>query len=157
MPALDAPASGVPASGVQVTEDPMPGVQLVAVRPAWVAGAGRRRHGDLRGDHEQGAMSSTWPQTEDPATLRIGESGSVYFRGRRACITAPVGPARRGQFERSRWIPTGLVGTYAAADLSADGDLAELGPGGRTGARRLGGCGPCRIDRGWPGGRIAPR
>jgi len=123
VPALDAPASGVPASGVQVTEDPMPGVQLVAVRPAWV----RVRAADGTVIYEaimnKGDVFDV-PQTEDPATLRIGESGSVYFRVD-GVHYGPVGP--RGAVSSNVALDSdSLVGTYAAADLSADGDLAEL-------------------------------
>ncbi|WP_420719811.1 RodZ domain-containing protein [Thalassovita sp.] len=68
------PAPSVP----QVVEAAAPGVEMVAVRPAWV----RVRAADgsviFEGIMEPG---DTWkvPQTEEAPTLRVGESGAIYF------------------------------------------------------------------------------
>lgn len=116
-------ADAVPSSGVQVTADPMPGVQLVAVRPAWV----RVRAADGTVIYEavmdKGDVFDV-PQTEEPATLRIGESGAVYFRVD-GVHYGPVGP--QGAVSSNVALNSdSLVGTYEVADLGADGDLAEV-------------------------------
>ena len=110
-------------SGVQVTADPDPGVTLVAVRPAWV-----------RVQTSDGAVifetimnagdTYSVPQTEDPAKLRIGESGAVYFaiNGQHY---GPVGPS--GQVTSNLALTVdGLTSAYDVADISADSDLAEI-------------------------------
>jgi cytoskeletal protein RodZ len=108
---------------VQVVEDPVPEVQLVAVRPAWV----RVRAADgtvlFEGVMEPG-QNFVVPATEEAASLRVGESGAMYFAVN-GVHYGPVGP--RGvvtsQVELS---PESLTGTYAVADLTADDDLAEI-------------------------------
>lgn len=116
------PRTGVP-SAVQVTAPAAPGVQLVAVRPAWV----RVRAADGTVIYE-GIMDAgdafDVPQTEDPATLRIGESGAVYFaiNGQHY---GPVGPA--GQVTSNLALSLdNLKSSYEVADLTADSDLAEV-------------------------------
>ncbi|MCW1951246.1 MAG: helix-turn-helix domain-containing protein [Octadecabacter sp.] len=108
---------------IQVTENPIPGVQLVAVRDAWV----RVRAADGTVLYET-VMSAgdtyNVPQTEDPATLRIGESGAVYFAVNGAHY-GPVGP--RGQVTSNLALSVdNLTTSYAVADLTADSDLAEV-------------------------------
>ncbi len=108
---------------VQVVEDPVPEVQLVAVRPAWV----RVRAADgtvlFEGVMEPG-QNFIVPATEEPASLRVGESGAMYFAVN-GVHYGPVGP--RGvvtsQVELSS---ESLSTTYALADLEADDDLAEI-------------------------------
>ncbi len=116
-------AGPVAPAGVQVTETPRPGVQLVAVRDAWV----RVRAADGSVIYET-VMSAgdtfDVPQTEEPATLRIGESGAVYF-AMNGNHYGPVGP--RGQVTSNVALSVdSLSETYAVADLSADNDLAEV-------------------------------
>jgi len=110
-------------SGVQVTEDPRPGVQLVAVRDAWV----RVRSADGSVIYEAiMTAGDTYdvPQTEAPATLRIGESGAVYFAVNGAHY-GPVGP--RGQVTSNLALSVdNLTENYTVADLTADSDLAEV-------------------------------
>ncbi len=117
---LTAPA--VPSS-VQVTENPRPGVQLVAVRDAWV----RVRAADGSIIYEAIMTAGDTfdvPQTEEPATLRIGESGAVYFAVNGAHY-GPVGP--RGQVTSNLALSVdNLTTTYEVADLTADSDLAEV-------------------------------
>ena len=123
----DAGAMAQPAqpdtAGVRVTADPRPGVQLVAVRPAWV----RVRAADGSVIYEavmNAGDTFDVPQTEEPATLRIGESGAVYFAVNGAHY-GPVGP--RGSVTSNLALSVdNLTETYAAADLSADSDLAEV-------------------------------
>lgn len=108
---------------IQVVEASAPEVQLVAVRPAWV----RVRAADgsviFEGVMEPG-QNFVVPTTEDPATLRVGESGALYFAvngthygpvGRKGVVTSNVELSAES-----------LTGTYALADLSADTDLAEI-------------------------------
>ncbi|EAR51629.1 hypothetical protein OG2516_03555 [Oceanicola granulosus HTCC2516] len=108
---------------VQVTEDPLPAVQLVAARDAWVRVTGPdgsvlfetiMEHGD----------TYTVPQTEEPATLRIGESGAVYFAvngnhygpvGPNGAVTSNVALSSEALLER-----------YQVADINADSDLSEI-------------------------------
>jgi len=114
-------------SQVQVTETPRPGVQLVAVRDAWV----RVRAADGSVIYEAvmtaGDMFDV-PQTEEPATLRIGESGAVYFAMNGAHY-GPVGP--RGQVTSNVALSVdNLTETYAVADVAADGDFCGLAQSG---------------------------
>ena len=108
---------------VQVTTDPLPGVQLVAVRPAWV----RVRAADgsviFEGILDAGDTYAV-PATEDPATLRIGESGAVYFAVN-GVHYGPVGPT--GAVTTNVALSAeSLTATYAVADLTQDDALAEL-------------------------------
>lgn len=123
--ALDAPATpdAVPGSTVQVTETPRPGVQLVAVRPAWV----RVRSADGTVIYEaimNAGDTFDVPQTEDPATLRIGESGAVYFAVN-GTHYGPVGPTGSVSSNVALSVDS-LQDTYQVADLTADNDLATV-------------------------------
>ncbi|KAA9008961.1 helix-turn-helix domain-containing protein [Histidinibacterium aquaticum] len=110
-------------SGVQVTEEPTPAVQLVAVRPAWVRVTSP--DGTTLYERTMGAGDTfTVPQTEEPATLRIGESGAVYFAVN-GDHYGPVGP--NGSVSSNVALSAGaLTDRYEVADLSADADLAEV-------------------------------
>lgn len=126
-PGLVADAGIVTAAGnapnIQVTENPRPGVQLVAVREAWV----RVRAADGSVIYEavmNAGDTFDVPQTEDPATLRIGESGAVYFAVNGAHY-GPVGPS--GQVTSNLALSVdNLTDSFAVADLTADSDLAEV-------------------------------
>ncbi len=64
------------------------------------------------------------PATEEPATLRVGESGAVYFAVN-GVHYGPVGPS--GVVTSNVALSTeNLTETYAVADLTADDDLAEI-------------------------------
>lgn len=108
---------------IQVTEEAPPGVQLVAVRPAWV----RVRAADGSIIYESIMNSGDTfdvPQTEEAATLRIGESGAVYFRVNGQHY-GPVGPS--GQVTSNVALSVdNLQSTYEVADLTADSDLATV-------------------------------
>ena len=107
---------------IQVNEAPVPEVQLVAARPAWV----RVRAADgtviFEGIMDAGDKFAL-PATEEPATLRVGESGAVYF----AINGVHYGPAGRAGTVTSNLALSSetLVQTYAQADLSADPGLAD--------------------------------
>ena len=110
-------------------EEPAPGVRVVAVRPAWV----RVRASDSSVIFE-GVMNAgdTYdvPTTEEPPTIRVGESGAVYFT---------VNGQHYGPAGESGSVTSGLAldaealtASYAVADLQKDEDLlryvAELQP-----------------------------
>lgn len=121
--AVSVPSGPAAGGGVQVTEDPRPEVQLVAVRPAWV----RVRAADGSVIYEavmNAGDTFDVPQTQEPATLRIGESGAVYFAVNGAHY-GPVGP--NGSVTSNLALSVeNLTETYAVADLTADSDLAEV-------------------------------
>lgn len=108
---------------IQVREAPAPAVEMVAVRPAWV----RVRSADGTVIYEatmQAGDTFTVPQTENPATLRVGESGAVYF----AVNGVHYGPAgARGQVTSNLALSVdNLTESYQVADLEADSALAEV-------------------------------
>lgn len=108
---------------IQVVEPDVPEVQLVAVRPAWV----RVRSADgtviFEGVMEPG-QNFVVPTTEEPAKLRVGESGAMYFAVN-GVHYGPVGQS--GVVTSNVALSTqNLTQTYAVADLSADNDLAEI-------------------------------
>ena len=117
---IDTPPGQAP---IQVSETPQPGVQIVAVRPAWV----RVRAADSSVIYE-GIMNAgdtfDLPNTEEPATLRVGESGAVYF----AVNGQHYGPAGENGTVTSNLALSvdNLTQSYALADLEADGDLAAV-------------------------------
>ena len=117
------PGDPVLGPAVQVTTDPIPGVQLVAVRPAWV----RVRAADGSVIYE-GILNAgdtyAVPATEEPATLRIGESGAVYFAVN-GVHYGPVGPT--GAVTSNVALSAeSLTTTYTVADLAQDSALAEM-------------------------------
>jgi cytoskeletal protein RodZ len=118
---------GVPGAGsvpmVQVTAGPVPELQLVAVRPAWVRVKAPDGSVLFEGILDAGQTYAV-PVTEQPATLRVGESGALYF-ALNGVAHGPVGPA--GTVTSNVALsPVSIAETYAVADLTADSDLAEL-------------------------------
>jgi cytoskeletal protein RodZ len=108
---------------IQVVEPDVPELQLVAVRPAWV----RVRSADgtvlFEGVMEPG-QNFVVPANEEPASLRVGESGAMYFAVN-GVHYGPVGAA--GTVTSNVELTTqSLTETYAVADLTADNDLAEI-------------------------------
>lgn len=119
LPGLD----GVAPNTVQVTEAPRPGVQMVAVRPAWVRVSAADGTVIFEAIMNAGDTFDV-PQTEEPATLRIGESGAVYFAMNGAHY-GPVGPA--GQVTSNVALSVqSLADRYSVAELTSDSDLAEV-------------------------------
>ncbi|MRU13892.1 DUF4115 domain-containing protein [Roseovarius sp. A21] len=106
----------------QVLETPPAGVRMVAVRPAWV----RVRAADGTVIYE-GIMNAgdTWdvPATEEPPTLRVGESGAIYFN----VNGQHYGPAgARGQVTSDLALDaTDLTEGYDVADMTRDEDLSR--------------------------------
>lgn len=107
----------------QVNEGPMAEVELVAVRPAWV----RVRAADGTVIFEgimNGGDTFALPATEEPATLRVGESGAIYFAVNGTAY-GPAGP--RGQVTSNLALSVdNLTEAYDVADLTRDGDLAKI-------------------------------
>ena len=107
----------------KVLEDAAPGVVMVAVRPAWV----RVRAADGSVIFEgimNGGDTYEVPMTQDPATLRVGESGAVYFAVNGQTY-GPAGP--RGSVTSKLALSVDhLTQTYALAEPTADEDLARV-------------------------------
>lgn len=113
----------------QVLADQPPGVRMVAVRPAWV----RVNAADGTVIYE-GIMNAgdIWdvPATEEAPTLRVGESGAIYFAVNGQHF-GPVGP--RGQVTSGLPLDAQmLTDALQVADITQDQDLqryvAELQP-----------------------------
>lgn len=107
----------------QVLEAPKPGVQLVAVRPAWVRVQAADGSTLFEAVMNAGDTYDV-PQGEEPAKLRVGASGAVYFAvngqtygpaGPRGAVTSNVALAAASLTER-----------YQPADPSRDSDLERM-------------------------------
>ncbi|MFA8442528.1 RodZ domain-containing protein [Yoonia sp.] len=108
---------------IQVVEPEVPEVQLVAVRPAWVRVQSADGTVIFEGVMAPG-QNFVVPATEEPATLRVGESGAMYFAVN-GVHYGPVGPS--GVVTSNVALTAqNLTDTYTVADLSADTDLAEI-------------------------------
>ena len=106
----------------RVVADPSPGVEMVAVRSAWVRVNAADGTVIFEGIMEAGDRYAV-PATEDPALLRVGESGSIYFAVNGQHY-GPVGP--RGTVTSNVALSVDhLTATYTVADLEADTDLAR--------------------------------
>ncbi|MGC1496739.1 MAG: RodZ domain-containing protein [Sulfitobacter sp.] len=111
--------SGVP----QVVEGPADMVRMVAAYPSWV----RVRAADGTVIFE-GVMNKgdTWdvPATEEPATLRTGESGALYFAMADGCF-GPVG-ARGSVTSNLPLHRQALAELYEPVDPTADTSLSRM-------------------------------
>jgi hypothetical protein len=108
---------------IQVVEPDVPELQLVAVRPAWVRVQAADGTIIFEGVMTPG-QNFVVPATEDPARLRVGESGAMYFAVN-GVHYGPVGPT--GVVTSNVELTTqSLTEVYAVADLSTDTDLAEI-------------------------------
>ena len=110
------------AASPKVVADPAPGVKMVAVRPAWV----RVRAADGSVIFEgilNAGDSYDVPATEEPPTLRAGESGAIYF----AVNGQHYGPAGEGGSVTSglQLDAQILTDAFKLADLSQDRDLSR--------------------------------
>ncbi|WP_245873068.1 helix-turn-helix domain-containing protein [Albidovulum inexpectatum] len=107
----------------QVVQPGPPGVELLAVRPAWVrvtAADGSILLEKILDAGERFAI----PPSEEPPTLRVGESGALYFvvAGQ---TYGPVG--KRGVVTKNVVLaPDAVTETYAVADIAQDSDLAQF-------------------------------
>ncbi len=120
---LSGGATGTPATPVpQVVANPNPGVEIVAVRAAWVRVNAANGSVIFEGIMQPGDRY-TVPATQEAPRLRVGESGSVYFAvngqhhgpvGRRGTVTSNVELSVEH-----------LTTAFAVADIEADGDLAR--------------------------------
>lgn len=110
-------------SDIQVVEPPVPQVQLVAARLAWVRVEAAGGVVLFEGIMEPG-QNFLLPATEDPATLRVGESGAMYF----AVNGQHYGPVGQRGVVTSNVVLSvdNLTASYALADLASDADLAEI-------------------------------
>lgn len=107
----------------QVVEQAAPALVMVAVRPSWV----RVRAADgsviFEGIMEPGDSYEV-PSTEEPPTLRAGESGAIYF-AMNGKHYGPLGP--RGQVTSN--VPLSMdnvTSSFQVANLEQDGDLARV-------------------------------
>lgn len=108
---------------VQVVAAAQPGVELLAVRPSWVQV--KTADGTVLFEKILDA-GERWsvPQLEDAPILRAGNSGSVYF----VVNGGAYGPAAPGAqvVKNVALSPEALTEKYAAADLTADPELAAI-------------------------------
>lgn len=126
----DATVASLPTQGasdvaapVQVVADAKPGVEVLAVRPSWVqvaAADGTVLFEKILDAGERYAV----PPLQDAPVLRAGNSGSVYF----LVNGQTFGPAAPGAnvVKNVSLSAEALTGSYAAADLSGDADLANI-------------------------------
>ena len=116
------PASGDREQDVQVVEDPAPGVEILAVRPAWMRVTGADGTILMERTLAEGETYSV-PQTEDPARLRVGNSGAVYF----VVDGQTYGPVASGAqvVDNVALSAEALTRDLAAADPESDPDLRE--------------------------------
>lgn len=129
-------ADDMPDATVQVTQDPPPGVKLVAVRPAWVRVRGADGAVLYEGILNAGDTYDV-PRTETAPRLRIGESGAVYF----AVAGQHYGPVGQDGAVSSdvALSPEAVLEDYQMADLSTDSDLAAVVNFADLGAGQAGG------------------
>lgn len=118
-----AAAADTVAAPVQVVADNAPPVELLAVRPSWVrisAADGTVLFEKILDAGERYVV----PQLEQPATLRTGNAGSVYF----AVNGQTFGPSGLGAnvIAGVALSPTALTERFAAADPAGDADLAQF-------------------------------
>ncbi|MCK0148690.1 helix-turn-helix domain-containing protein [Marivita sp. S6314] len=107
----------------KILEDTAPGVMLVAVRPAWI----RVRAADGSVIYEtimNAGDTYQVPATEQPPTLRVGESGAIYF-AMNGQTYGPAGP--RGSVTSDLALSVdALSQQYSVASIEADSDLARV-------------------------------
>lgn len=125
--------AGPPSATPQVLAEAPPGVQLVAVRPAWVRVRGADGSTLFEGIMNAGDIYEV-PVTEDAPTLRVGESGAVYFAVNGEHY-GPAGPS--GSVTSNVALDTAsLTERFSLADITQDRDLerhvAELRDAGQS-------------------------
>lgn len=107
----------------QVVEDAAPQLQMVAVRPSWVRVTAADGTVIFEGIME-GGQSYDVPLTEEPPTLRAGESGAIYFAYQNQHF-GPVGERGRVTSKLPLSIDT-VQERFQVADLEQDRDLARM-------------------------------
>lgn len=107
----------------QVVEDAAPQLQMVAVRPSWVRVTAADGTVIFEGIME-GGQSYDVPLTEEPPTLRAGESGAIYFAYQNQHF-GPVGERGRVTSKLPLSIDT-VQDRFQVADLEQDRDLARM-------------------------------
>lgn len=120
---IDAAVAEVADDAVQVVAEAPAGVEVLAVRPSWVrvsAADGTVLFEKILDAGERYAV----PPLEEAATLRAGNSGSIYF----VVNGQTFGPASPGsQVVKNLALSVDAVTTqYSVADLSGDADLAQF-------------------------------
>ncbi len=108
---------------IRVTRDGPPQVEILAVRPSWI----RVRAADGTVLFEKvldAGERYTVPQSERPATLRAGNSGSVYM----LVDGEPFGPTAPGAqvVDQIALSPDAVTDRFSVADLSGDQDLRNF-------------------------------
>ena len=107
----------------QVVEEAREAVRVVAVRPAWVRVRAPDGSVIFEGILNAGDTYEV-PETEEPPTMRVGESGAVYFAVNGAHY-GPVGPS--GAVTANLSLDSeALTGRFAQADPKADADLKRV-------------------------------
>ncbi len=104
-------------------EPSAPSVELLAVRPCWVRVRGPDGTVILEKILDAGETFDV-PLTDEPARLRAGNAGSLYFE-----VNGQMhGPAGNGQTVVSDIVlsPEALVEDYGAADVASDSELARF-------------------------------
>lgn len=119
----DAIFEALAANEIQVTVDERPEVRVLAVRPAWVrisADDGTVLLEKILDPCETYAV----PTLEEPARIRTGNSGGVYF----VLGDKTFGPAAPGVNVAKNIVlsPDAIAERYVAADPAEDGDLARI-------------------------------
>lgn len=116
------PDQPAPAEVRTVVAD-VPGVTVIAARPAWVRVSAADGSVILEKTMDAGERFAL-PRFEKPAVLRTGNSGAVYF----AVNGQTYGPAAAGaQVVKNVELSAAAVqGKYAVADLSKDPELANI-------------------------------
>ena len=121
-PGFEDQAAAIDAA-IQVVAANAPAVELLAVRPSWV----RVQSADgtvLFEKNLDAGERYVVPQLEEPALLRAGNSGSVYF----AVNGVTYGPAAPGAQVVKNVVlsPESLMAAYVVAVPTADVDLARF-------------------------------
>ena len=111
------------APAVQVNESPIPEVVLVAARPAWVRVKAADGTIIFTGNMNAGETFEL-PQTEEPATLRVGASGALYFAVNGE-LFGPAGPDGTIT-DNIKLDSVNLLASYEPADTTRDQDLADI-------------------------------
>lgn len=107
----------------QVVEEISENLVMVAVRPSWVRVSAADGSVIYEGIMEPGQNYEV-PLTEEPPTLRAGESGAIYF-AMNGEHYGPVG--NRGVVTKNLPLSIDEVGQrYEVADLEQDRDLARM-------------------------------